>query len=500
VVAQPNSPSSRRRAVLLVFITLTLIAFIQLSIITAGLHKLPTWSNYTSRLATAFIHRQLSLMSRPSPQLLALPNPYDPIANDGLGLHDAVLFGGKYYLYWGPAPAVLLAAVCLPLGIDHPDFTDAWLVIPFALGALVFTAALMVQTRARFFPKLNLSTVAAPILSFGLGAPVLYTLARPAIYEVAIFGAQFFLLAGLCAAFRGMARGTSPRWLACAGLLWAISVACRVTLLPAIVAAELVTLAGWRCFSPSRDRAFPPLAVTVGLIGPLLAMMVLLGWYNFARFGHWTEFGFHFQLASQNQYARTDFDTFSLRYLPVNLYEYVFAAPNVRSNFPFIHADSRLPWFADVLEVPQVYNGGPLVGLLWAQPFLLLTLPSLWLARKAKLFVNGNQRTAPWLISILLTLGLLAMAPIVMFQCSAMRFFLDGLPCAAILAALGYWTLIQSLQNRPRLASRIQSAAAILIIVQCVLGLFLSVTGDWEILRHFNPDLYHTLYRYFDGP
>ncbi len=59
-----------------------------------------------------------------TPALLALSNPYDPDARKGIpGLQveqpgtiwDMSLYDGRVYLYWGPAPALLLSAIKLRL-------------------------------------------------------------------------------------------------------------------------------------------------------------------------------------------------------------------------------------------------------------------------------------------------------------------------------------------------------------------------------------------------
>jgi hypothetical protein len=86
------------------------------------------------------------------------------------------------------------------------------------------------------------------------------------------------------------------------------------------------------------------------------------------------------------------------------------------------------------------------------------------------------------------------------FEAAFLRYQLDALPCVIILSAIGYWSLLQSLHNRPRLAQTVKWAAAILILGQIVLGLFLGLTGEEDALHNHNPDLYHALYRYFDGP
>jgi hypothetical protein len=63
---------------------------------------------YYSQLAEAFRHGQLSLLTPPKPQLLALADPYLPALNAPYRMHDASLYGGKYYLYFGPAPVLVL--------------------------------------------------------------------------------------------------------------------------------------------------------------------------------------------------------------------------------------------------------------------------------------------------------------------------------------------------------------------------------------------------------
>jgi len=70
------------------------------------------WKNsqggYYNYLGRAFAHGRLALPIEPSRGLLALPNPWDPAVDDGLKMHDMALYNGRYYLYHGAAPAVML--------------------------------------------------------------------------------------------------------------------------------------------------------------------------------------------------------------------------------------------------------------------------------------------------------------------------------------------------------------------------------------------------------
>ena len=65
-------------------------------------------SGYYNYLGRAFAHGQLELPIKPSPKLLAVPNPWDPAVDDSYKMHDMALFKGRYYLYHGPGPAVIL--------------------------------------------------------------------------------------------------------------------------------------------------------------------------------------------------------------------------------------------------------------------------------------------------------------------------------------------------------------------------------------------------------
>ena len=113
--AGPHPPQdfipSRPRASLLPLICCCLIILtVYVWLISVGTWtRWPThWYAYDS-LATSFLHGQLSLETRPDPALLALSNPYDPAARQGIPYpQDASLYNGRFYFYFGPFPALFL--------------------------------------------------------------------------------------------------------------------------------------------------------------------------------------------------------------------------------------------------------------------------------------------------------------------------------------------------------------------------------------------------------
>jgi hypothetical protein len=493
----PGRPRSLRFLPLLVLV-LILVAGVQLWISTAGFAAWSRGSRYVSLMADAFLHGQLSLTISPPPELLALPDPYDPLANSRYRLQDVLLYNGKYYLYWGPAPALLTAAVCRVIGVT-PDFTDQHLVFVFAFGGVIAACVLAFGARAKFFPQLGLGTILMPVISLGLGAPVLFTLARPAIYEAEICAGQFFLLAGFCAAFRGMTRppanrASATRWLTAAGILWALSAGSRISLIPGIAVTEAVTL--WFLFrSPRRS-----IMAALGLIAPLVAAVALLGCFNYARFHSFTEFGLRWQLAGRNEHAQSPDDLFRLRYLPINAYCYLLAAPLWLGEFPFVRAPGHLPAFAHLFNLPDGFRIESVVGLIWSQPVFIFAILGLLVLLRRKPIPPDSDRSdhslKVWLTTSLATAAFLGFAPALVFETVTMRYLLDAVPCLTILAALGYWRVLDSLPpQRRRLANGV---VALLLIGQSLLGLLLAITGYYGNFLFYNPSLYQSIKAFFD--
>ena len=152
-------------------------------------------TDYYNLQSDAFLHGQLSLLVRPAKELLALPNPYDPVANEPYRLHDLSLYDGHYYLSWGPTPALMLFIPFRALALG--DMPENLAVVLFSLGGLLFSVRLLRILLRRFLPDTPawLEVVAVVALAFSNVAP--FILRRPAVYEVAISAGYCFVFVGL---------------------------------------------------------------------------------------------------------------------------------------------------------------------------------------------------------------------------------------------------------------------------------------------------------------
>ena len=92
----------------------------------------PRGSRYFHMLAQGFLAGQLHLLAAPSPQLLAVENPYFYKDRGEVPvIWDALFHDGKYYLYWGPVPGIIVALL-QPFSPDK--VRDPFLIFSFMVG------------------------------------------------------------------------------------------------------------------------------------------------------------------------------------------------------------------------------------------------------------------------------------------------------------------------------------------------------------------------------
>jgi hypothetical protein len=183
--------------------------------------------------------------------LLALSNPYDPAAREGIKAPlDLALYNGKFYLYWGAAPA-LLVAIIKPL--FPGQISDSYLLFAFIVGIFLSQFLVIMYIWERFFPGISKWLVLLSIFIAGLINPTLWLLSQPKIYETAIAGGQFFFIAGLLSVFTALDCPNPSGWrLAMAGIFWSLAVGTRsVLVFPIAFMTLMVVIWFYRTYTGS---------------------------------------------------------------------------------------------------------------------------------------------------------------------------------------------------------------------------------------------------------
>lgn len=436
-----------------------------------GLWKtLPNETNYYDLQANAFRQGQIELETAPDPALLAIKDEslYEPSNREGIPvLWDATLYNGKYYLYWGPAPALVLAIVKL---FYAPDLGDKVLTLLFLSGTLLFLTLTIIALWRIHFSHIPRWAVLVAVAFAGLVNPMPYVMVEGRIYEAAIVAAQFFLIGGFYFLLLAFNHTTLPR-LMLAGLFFTFAVGSRTTLIPAIGVLSLIVLV-W-AIQTQRQRAFQ---FILSFAIPLLIGAVGYGWYNVARFGSITEFGFRYQLTSYNLYQLMD-QTFAAEYLPPNLYKTLLNPLETRASFPHIFPTrwSGPAWLTDYHPKMYMTFTENVTGIFIGSPFLLL----------AVLAGIRPRHELKWTLLALVGVFAAAFLTLQAFFFVAMRYMLDAIPTLTLLAVIGFWHGFDLFKHK-----RIYiTVTSLLWLYTIAISLLISFSGNLELFKIHNPEL-----------
>jgi hypothetical protein len=441
---------------------------------------------YYRALTDSFIHGETAFRTPPPPELLALPDPYDPAQNGPYRLHDASLYQGRWYLYFGPAPTLLY----LPFQAAGVDVSDPFAVALFGSVGFLFALALMRFLIERYRPRTGVATRAVAAVLLGLGNVVPFLARRPAVYEVAISAGYCFLLIALYLTVTGALRERpSLARLAGGSLFLGLAAGARIHLL---LAAPVVLWAWYRALEARGGRHAPRAdlgRLTGAVLGPVAGCLALLGLYNVVRFGSLTEFGQTYQLGG---IKTSTLDHFDLARLVPGLWFYLLDPPHLDLTFPFAHLQ---PTYPGTLS-PQYAAGMEIVG------GALACVPLLVLAFAAPVLLARAWRRRPEdlvLGSLLLAGALLVMAvPLLTFNGATMRYEVDWVTLMMLAALIVWLRVATAIEGRGPIAVPVRTAAALGVVTAAVFGLAFSMTGYGDTLRTENFSTYDRIQNAFD--
>jgi hypothetical protein len=476
------------------------VGFLYAWLVTAGNPADPPESTkYYDMLADAFAAGQLHLRLAPDPRLVQSPNPYDPAqlpripeCKPGLvescHLWDASYYQGRYYLYWGPAPAVALAILKTTLGLSVEDNVIAMMA---AVSLFALTTGCILTLWRRFFGAHPQWLLAPGVVMAAMAYPLPWVLDAPRIYEAAILLGASLLMAGLLEAIPVLAgESTSPGRIATSSALWGLAFATRAVL--ALPIAVLCAAVAWRQLRPQRAVPAAHRLVRLALLAiPVGAVAGVIGLYNMARFADPLEFGWRFAIGPPQVQAGGAAQAFSPARIPVNLYYYLLSPVELVNETPFVKPVVA-GWSVGPWDVPRPaeFYGEYVSGLVFAAPFFLFSsLLVRWLVCAG---ADCSETSGPGgppaglahpevlrFVAVALTLAALAaFLPILTVYAVTARYLLDVSPLLTLIASLGAWTAYDSLRSRiGRIAAGAVIASA--AVVSAVVSYLLALTGNW---------------------
>ncbi|WP_152031675.1 hypothetical protein [Longilinea arvoryzae] len=474
----------------------------------------PSSTNLYGLLGESFIQGKTNLPIEPSPLLADLENPYLTSERAGIPVEtDLSYFNKKYYMYWGPAPALFAAMVILLTGQIPGDE----LIIFLSISAVfLFSFGIIRSLKQRFFSSIPGWLYAVGIFSIATSFPFLWILNSPDIYGAAIASGQAFLLGGLFFALPIFGGGSAPRWrLILAGAFWILAIGSRLILAVPVAVLLLGIFIQWILQARKNGNWAKPIPALIFLGMPMLVGLILLGSYNYVRFGDFFETGLRYSLNPHDLWKNIPKGwVFNPRYLLSDLFYYFLTPIRVVTRFPFLKPYwGPVDLFARLLEplgIPSIYTIDNSVGLLFTTPTLLFAVYLIRPLFEGWRVCVQNRDAAPgkrlnqafsfearFTLGFILLAGIAASLPILTYFYVSCRYMLDFLPLLNIPIVAGMWQLFRVHNHFP-----IRRWLTPLLIISFVtysagIGFILALTGAQTRFDDLNPTLYSVLFQFF---
>lgn len=424
------------------------------------------YESYYSHLAAGFSEGHLYLPVEPRPELLTLADPYDPAQNEPYRLHDASLCKGKYYLYFGPTPALILY---LPFRwITGQPLPDRLAVYFFAFGGFVWAALLLFHLREKYFRTVPEWMLRLTILVAGLANCSLYNFRRAATYEVAISCGVFFLTGAVYFFCRAIeSNRIKPPMLALASLLLGLAVGAR----PQFVLSGVLLLPMAYRVRREENGGDGAMGLSAAFL-PFLACLMLLAAYNHLRFGSPFDFGHKYQLAGLHlnrvHYGKPEF-------IAPGIYLFIFKWPTFSSSFPFVHPLPNLPQFLTPSlpyfreDMVGLLPGIPIVNLLYLCP-LLYGLCRLKTSSQTESRAAANPVFPRWEFAFIAIPACLNLATFLLLPMVTLRYLTDYATLFILAASVVWFHFHEKIPPHSTCAQLLRAIAAASCVFSILLG------------------------------
>ena len=467
----------RNRQVLLAAL---IVAVIYIWVSQINVKYLRTGYHYYGQLASSFRKAQLHLQQQPSDALLSLANPYDYDLRVEKQVEDfpwdVSLYREKFYLYYGPAPALLIS-VLSPKMLSQIE--DRHIVLVFAFGVFIYETLILLKFLARSVPQAPGWLAGISVLALGLTAPTAIMLQESKIYQAAVFGSQFFFIGGCYWLYSAITEERPNRCkLVLTGLHWALALGTRSAIAPVILYSTVITAIGIHVVYrlSVRDKLISIFSVGA----PLGFAVVSIALYNYARFDSIFEFGLKYTLTNMNYL--TSRNVFATSHIGPNFYNYFLHPLRLSSHFPFLN------------RIEYVFSSERLGGLFYISPYILFALlPAVSYEKSIAERERLNAPPAERRIQDRLLMVLFAGAAIIgaitvhLFWTTEMRYIEDFMPSLLLLA-----TANAAVQHH-RLASAPGWRSVLSVLIVLLAGITI-VASTLVALKSNSLDLWVNLY------
>ena len=285
--------------------------------------------------------------------LLAVKNPYDTIALQAAGIGyraDYAYHDGKYYVYFGIVPVLLLY---LPYYLLTGGALQNYVaVFVFFAGFIIAAAGFVYELMKRYFKE-------QPFYLWAVGTGMLvgsysmfYLLIRPDLYHVPIVASAMFATEGLWLYLAGLNRPKKAVGLYAFGsFCMALTAGCRPQFI--LFAALAVVLFWERVFVKRELFSKKGWRQTAALVVPYVLIAAGLMAYNALRFGSPFDFGASYSMTSNDMTHRGT----NLERILYGIWYFLFEPMQLEGKFPYLQSASIATDYLGKLVTESWFGG-----------------------------------------------------------------------------------------------------------------------------------------------
>lgn len=435
---------------------------------------------YSKQFVDSIINGNVFLDEEPSEELLKLKNPYDFLGRLDAGLlrdrdyiWDAAFYHGKYYVYFGILPALILL---VPYHIITSKYmTCAAAVLIFSILTAISIKGLVKNIFLRFFKEIPFKFMLFSFIILLFGSQILILNGIPRFYELPIISGIFFAITGINFMFKAIQTDeVSYTYMFWSCLFLSLSVACRPTdLFASLIVLPIIVKIFINNIKNKKDILKNILAVSI----PYLTVGMLLMYYNYIRFGSIFEFGASYQLTIN------DMSNLRNRYMVIGmgLICNLLSIPNFIPSFPFLYNHNNLTTFYGYYYIENMIGG------LFILVPICLSIFGLY-----KIFKHSKNKELFYFISIFTLVGLLICVISIMMGGSMQRYMVDYawiLIVAGICAFIEMYHMYKS-DEAKNILKRILGILTIYIII---INFCSGIVSEKSCMKNHSPSEFYNL-------
>ena len=417
----------------------------------------------------------------PSEELKNMENPYDfaaRYAENASFKWDYAYFDGKYYVYFGVLPVLLMyLPYNILTGSDLPNYISVYILgMVFMVGVLYLLWEIIKkwfrQTPFVLYVLMSLVFTAAPALTYAIYKPDFYIVPVLMAMALAVFGIAFWLSAE---GRTKKGKETFTPWRLCVGSVCiALTAACRPQFL---IAAVFGVMLFWnRAFKTRELFSKKSIRATAAICIPFIVVGALVMIYNAARFGSPFDFGANYNLTTNDMTQRG----FVWGRTGLGIFTYLFQPVRIDALFPFLHDFDKATAYQGLTLTEKLMG-----GVIWLYPILFMGIYGIF---RKDLFEDKRAHRMIWfgmIMTLVITVADAQMAGLLT------RYYMDFV----WLMMLGSVITVFALYNRAVTTSNstlhIINVTGLLTAATIVMA-FLSIFAHTEdAVVSTNPELYY---------